>query len=59
MLNKDVSKLSDRVSDYNEIEAHNNDLQSELFSRDRFVLSSCVCRNSVLFFFQTDCHLTI
>ena len=38
MLNRDVSKLSDRVSDYNEIEAHNTDLQSELFSRDRFDL---------------------
>ena len=37
MLNKDVTKLSERVSDYNEIEAHNTDLQSELFSRDRFV----------------------
>ena len=40
MLNRDVSKLSDRVSDYNEIEAHNTDLQSELFSRDRFDLGS-------------------
>jgi len=39
MLNRDVSKLSDRVSDYNEIEAHNTDLQSELFSRDREVMS--------------------
>ena len=38
MLSKDVSKLSDRVADYTEIETHNTDLQSELFARDRYII---------------------
>ena len=28
-----------RVSDYNEVEAHNTDLQSELFARDRYAIA--------------------
>ena len=34
-LNKELVKLGERVADYTEIEGHNNDLQTELFSRDR------------------------
>lgn len=49
MLNKDVSKLSERVSDYNEIEAHNNDLQSELFSRDRYIAHTGAVKNTTFY----------
>jgi len=44
-LNKELAKLGTRVADYVEIEGHNNDLQTELFSRDREVLTLRHCQD--------------